>query len=348
MNRFQVFIAVGFLLVPVGTSEAFDTVKTTSGTTLGKITAMSPFQVELRQGSTRGPKEIPVNQIVAIFFEGEPISLKSAKNFIAVEHRYRDGLAALERVKKDEIADRKELRQDVEYYTALANARLALGGSGKIADAGREILNFVRKHSGSYHYLQACEVLSDLLVANRSYAQAEEYYGKLASAPWPDYKMKAGVAIGRVQLAQGKTAKAMTSFNNVLAFDGGEGPSIQAQRHAALLGKAAVLAATNNPDEAIRLVENMLQKANPEDANLMALAYNTLGAAYRQSGRPKEALLAFLHTDLLFYTHREAHAEALYNLAELWEQVHKPERAARARQLLEEQYKNSPWAKKAH
>jgi hypothetical protein len=30
----------------------------------------------------------------------------------------------------------------------------------------------------------------------------------------------------------------------------------------------------------------------------------------------------------------------------LWEQVHKTDRANRARQTLEEQYKDSPWAKK--
>ena len=42
----------------------------------------------------------------------------------------------------------------------------------------------------------------------------------------------------------------------------------------------------------------------------------------------------------------DAHAEALANLADLWEQVHKTERANRARKTLEEEYKDSPWAKK--
>jgi len=57
--------------------------------------------------------------------------------------------------------------------------------------------------------------------------------------------------------------------------------------------------------------------------------------------------LAFLHVDVLYFTVPEAHAEALANLVELWEAMHKTERAQRARAILDEQYRNSPWAKKA-
>jgi hypothetical protein len=79
---------------------------------------------------------------------------------------------------------------------------------------------------------------------------------------------------------------------------------------------------------------------------LMARAYNVLGLAHRQAGRTKEALLAFLHTDVLYSSQPDTHAEALANLVDLWEQVHKTERANAARKTLEEQYKDSPWAKK--
>jgi hypothetical protein len=49
---------------------------------------------------------------------------------------------------------------------------------------------------------------------------------------------------------------------------------------------------------------------------------------------------------VLYFTVPEAHAEALFNLAELWDGVHKTERAVRCRGLLEERYRNSRWAKK--
>jgi outer membrane protein assembly factor BamD (BamD/ComL family) len=40
------------------------------------------------------------------------------------------------------------------------------------------------------------------------------------------------------------------------------------------------------------------------------------------------------------------HAEALFNLVELWNTNNKPERAREARQSLETTYPNSPWTKK--
>ena len=114
----------------------------------------------------------------------------------------------------------------------------------------------------------------------------------------------------------------------------------------ATLGKAGALVALKKLDEAIKTVDGFLEKADPEDASLMARAYNILGTAQRRAGRTKEALLAFLHVDVLYAAVHDAHAEALANLADLWDQVHKTERANRARKTLIEQYPESPWAKK--
>ncbi len=125
-----------------------------------------------------------------------------------------------------------------------------------------------------------------------------------------------------------------------------EGNAAAAQRMAASLGKAAALIAAKRCNEAIKAAEEVLEKADPEDAPLMADAYNTLGNAQRQAGHTKEALLAFLHVDLLYAAVPEAHAEALFNLIDLWQQVHKTDRANRAEKTLMERYPESPWAKK--
>ena len=77
----------------------------------------------------------------------------------------------------------------------------------------------------------------------------------------------------------------------------------------------------------------------------MSRTYNALGNAYLQLGDLNEAKFAFLHTDQLYSSVPDAHAEALANLADIWEQLHRPERAVEARKTLEKLYKNSPWAK---
>jgi tetratricopeptide (TPR) repeat protein len=331
-----------FVLVDVGWS--FDTVKTFSkGKLSGRITGMDSTKIDLQQGVGGAVvQEVPVNEIQSVDYEAEPADLRAAKKQ-ALDGHYADALAALERIK--EKLTRAEMQQDVAFYKALCSAKLALGGSMKIADAGRMMKGFADANPKSYHYLEASETVGDLLVALGQYAQAAEYYARLENAPWPDYKMRAGVDAGRALLKQGKAREAAAAFDKVIANDA-EGDLAQAQRTAASLGKASALVALKKPDEAVAIVDEIIRKGDPEDVPLMARAYNVLGNAQRQAGRVKEALLAFLHVDILYSSVPEAHAEALANLADLWQQVHKIDRANRARQTLEELYKDSPWAKK--
>ncbi len=343
MKKHCLILALMMSFALGGVGRAFDTVKTVSkGKLSGRIVGMDSTKIDLQQGSGGLLQEVPVNEIQAVDYEAEPADLKAAKKH-ALDGHYADALAALERIK--EKPARREMQQDVEFYKALCSARLALGGSMKIVDAGRMVKSFADANPQSYHYLEASETVGDLLVALGQYPQAAEYYARLENAPWPDYKMRAGVASGRALLAQGKAREAAAAFDKVLAIEA-EGELAQVQHTAASLGKASALVALKKPDEAVTIVEEIIQKGDPEDAPLMARAYNVLGAAQRQAGRVKEALLAFLHVDILYSSVPEAHAEALANLVELWQQVHKTDRANRARQTLEELYKDSPWAKK--
>jgi tetratricopeptide (TPR) repeat protein len=337
-------LAAAVSLAAAGVSSAIDSVKIANKPLCrGRVVSMSPLKVTIEEGAEGQTKDIPVNQIQAVSYENEPIDLKTAKAHV-LNNRYAEAMTALERIKED--SGRPEIQQDIDFYKALCAAKLALGGSGKIADAGRMMKAFADTNTKSYHYFEASETVGDLLVAIGRYAQAAEYYHRLDEAPWPDYQMRAGVAAGRALLAQGKIDEANAAFDKVIATQG-QGEQAQSQRLLARLGKASALSAAKKSDEAIKMVEDLLKTADPEDAPLMARAYNVLGTAYRQAGRTKEALLAFLHVDVLYPAVPDAHAEALANLADLWEQVHKGERANRARKTLEEDYRDSPWAKKA-
>lgn len=344
MNRRFAILAAGACLAAASASGA-DSIRTTTqrGPLPVTIQKMSPLEVEVSVGVT--PRTISVNEIVYISYDREPAALSTARTAL-LAGRYEDALTSLARINADD-QDRREIKQDVEFYRALCSAELALGGSGEIAAAGKQMAAFVTSHTGSYHWLRANELVGDMLVADGKFDRAEAYYSELAKAPWPDYKMRAGVAIGRAQLAQGTEAKrveALKSFESVLASDA-TGELAQSQRLAATVGKARCLAAGKQYDEAIQIVNDVIAKADPEQVELNSRAYNTLGTALKNAGRLKEARMAFLHVDVLYFTVPETHAEALANLAELWEKENKPQRAARARQMLEERYKNSPWAK---
>jgi tetratricopeptide (TPR) repeat protein len=336
--------AFALTLAAGGVSQAFDTVKTVKMNMSGHIVGMTAEQVDLQQpGATGVVKEFPANQIQTIYYDEDPKELKAAKDSVIKGH-YADALAALGRIKKD--PDRKEAVQDIEFYKALCAAKLALAGSGKVADAQRMMKAFADANATSYHYFETMESMGDLLLAMHQYTQAIGYYGRLAKSPWrPEYPMRAGVATGHALLAQGNADDALAAFEKVIATET-SAEIAQPQRLAATLGKARVLLAQQKPDEAIQLAEGVLKAVPPADESLRAQAYNIEGTAHRRAGRTQDALFAFLHVELTYSAVPSAHAEALANLADLWEQVHKAERANTARKTLEERYKDSPWAKK--
>lgn len=338
-------------------ARAFDMVRTTTEAVYGKVVRMSPQQVVVEKGTGGLQQEIPVNEIITIYYDDDPALLKAARGHLA-EGRLEDALAALEKINPAQLS-LPQIRQDVEYYTAYCKAQLALGGSGDVAEAGRQMYAFVQNNPGSYHWLEANEIVGNLLVANGQYAQATAFYERVAQAPWPDYQMRAGVAKGNALLAEAvalqsnpataqqaaeKLTQAQRTFDQVLSLNV-TGPLAASQRMAATLGKARILAAQQKFDEALKLVEPVIASGDPENTELMARAYNTLGAALRRGGKPKDAALAFLHVHLLYFAIPDAHAEALYNLAQLWDELKMPERAVEARTLLTQRYANSRWAK---
>ncbi len=332
-------LALGVAVCSVAT--ALDTIKKTQGTVTGRIKGMTPKDVTIDIGGAE--TSVPVNEIATIYYEGEPTAVKTARTNL-LNGAYENAVEALDRVSPEDLS-RDIIKQEVDYFKAVCAAKLALGGSGSVKDAGSKMVAFTRAYPNSYHYLEACEILGDLLVSIGSFGPAESYYSKLAAAPWPAYKMRAGVKLGRAQLAQNKPADAMRTFDAVLGIKADD-DAAKIQRLAATLGKASCMAAEGKQEEAITMITKILQDADPEDTELHSRAYNTLGTALRKAGRDKEALLAFLHVDLLYFSQPEAHAEALYNLADLWNQLHKTERAVRARKLLQENYANSTWARK--
>jgi tetratricopeptide (TPR) repeat protein len=244
------------------------------------------------------------------------------------------------------------VQQDVAFYKALANGRLAQSGTGDAAKARDDMEKFIADNPNSYHYFEAVEVLGDLYASSAEPAKAVPHYQKLSEAPWTDYKMRAFVATGKANMAAGNAEEANKQFDQALQLGQGMDADalVAAQLLAARLGKAAAMAKTGQAAEGITMVKEVIAKAPPEEKELHAAAYVTLGNCYVASGdtpeNNKAALLAYLHVDVLYYAYGDYHAEALYNLAKLWQALKRPDRATEADQVLKSRYKNSAWARK--
>ncbi|MEN6558116.1 MAG: tetratricopeptide repeat protein [Thermoguttaceae bacterium] len=337
-RRFIALVAAWLTLTAV--SWAADTVKLVKGSLQGHVVNMTPDHVELETGADKN-RQIAVSTIKTISFEGEPTELKIAKTH-AISGHYAEAAAALARIDRD--LARPEVQQDFEFYKALCAGKIAPAAGNTLADAAAALKQFLEAHPNNYHYYEVCETLGDVLCADNRPKEAIGYYERLHQAPWPDYRMRAGVAIGRALLSQRQVAEAQAAFDRVIAVEA-DSDAAQAQRLQARLGQAAARVAAGKPDDAVKIVENLLKSIDPQEAAIAAQAYNVLGAAYRKAGRPQEALLAYLSVDHLYAAVPEAHAEALANLVELWEQVGHQDRAELARKTLLEKYPTSPWSR---
>lgn len=334
-------VAAVVLLSGPARGQSTDRVKTAAGIVSGTVIEMTPRKVVIKKGTGK-PTEIDVDKIRSITFAGEPKQLNQIRLYLA-GGRLAEAQQALAEVDATKI-DRREVRQEVEYYRALCAARRALAGQGPLDAAGKAMYEFLRQNEGNYHFFAACEVLGNLLMRRGSFDKAEVFYRKAAAAPGTDAKRRAGLAVARALQAQGQPAAALTELETVLRRSTDD-PAGQAEQTAATVLKAVCLAETGKADAGIEILTDLIVKTDPQQARIQALAYNGLGNCYLKAGRTKDALLAFLHVDVLYNRFPASHAEALARLAPLWEAVGKPERARQARELLHRRYANSRWAR---
>lgn len=318
-----------------------DRVKTYSGTESGTVKSMTPMAVMLEKSGRE--QQIAVGDIRGIQFGVEPSELTQARAN-ALSGAYAKALELLNKIDIRNGTD-ANVKQDVDYYRAYCNTKLALLGEVDLAEAGKQLNTFVRVNGDSYHRIEAEQLLGDLLAALGKYSAAQSQYQKLANTPWPSYKIRSAVLVGKSLQAQGKHNEAIAKFDQALAAED-DSPQSASQQQAARLAKAISLSASGNVDQGAALVRSVVAEADPKETELHAEAYNALGNCYLKAGRTKDALFAYLHVDLLYPTQPKAHAEALYYLANLWDEVGDGNEARQARDKLKSQYPTTSWAKK--
>ncbi len=110
-----------------------------------------------------------------------------------------------------------------------------------------------------------------------------------------------------------------------------------------MLAKAESLVGMKKFKEAETLVREVILASPPEDADAQAPAYNTLGDCLRAANHPKEALLAYLHTDLLYSKDKAEHPRALHWIASLFRQIKQDAKADEFALRLKQEYPRSTW-----
>ncbi|MGI9518533.1 MAG: hypothetical protein ACR2NP_15870 [Pirellulaceae bacterium] len=307
----------------------------------GTIQSVTPESLVVN--TSDGNKTVEPWNVRRIRFADEPNELTRAKTGYT-DDRFNVCVQELDGL---ETPDRDVVRQEAEFYKALASARIALnGGNVTASTATSSVEQFVQTNPNSFHLYEALDALGDLYLAQGQFDKAEEQFGKTAAGTWPEYAFRAKLKTGRSQLLRGDHSAAIQSFEDTERANSSSDFALQAKLVARCL-RAQAIAMSGDPAEGRRMATEIIQSESPKNAMVFAYANNAIGASYLQENLLKEAVRSYLKTELLFTIDPDSHAEALYHLQTLWDQLEQPGRASAARQKINDRYRNTYWATKS-
>lgn len=299
----------------------------------GSIENVSKSGVTLKTG--QATQQLPADKIRKIMYQGDPAALTRGREF-ALDGQYEQALEELRTIDAERLP-RAVIKADTEFYRVLSQAKRALAGKSDKAEAVTEALQFARQHSNSWHFFETAKLLGDLALSLDNYDRALSYYGALENAPSRVSQIERSYLTGWVKLKRGDIAAAKEDFEKVAGIDV-QSVEMARLKTLAKAGKALALAREGSGEEAVALGDQLIADLDDTDVEMAARIYNARGASFKASGDTEGAILAYLHTHLMFSGLPDAHAEALAQLAELWPEVGHPDRAAEVRQELRQRY----------
>ncbi len=296
----------------------------------------------LSQGKTE-PQSVAVNRIAKVHYTGQPALLTHARS---MEDAYELRTAAEEYSKvQAELKGKPPILQAAQFGEARVLALLALDESTGLEESISRLEKFAQENSDTRHHFPLQKLRGRLYFAKKDFGKAVQAFEELAKAPWTEARLESLTYQGRVLRAQSKLDQAIVRFDEVVATkpESGDQQLVQTE---ALLEKAKCLLAHDKREQEIKSLEQAIDVAPMHAQDIQAEAYIALGDAYRATQRPKDALLSFLHVELLFAKNKDLHARALYNLVQLWNELGQPDRAAAVRKNLKTIYPSSSWNKR--
>jgi tetratricopeptide (TPR) repeat protein len=229
------------------------------------------------------------------------------------------------------------IEQAAKFKQAEVAADLALTDPSKSGEAVTLLEGFMTSYPNGRHTAAALEALARIQIQKGDPAQIEKAIAALAKLP--NGADRASVLRAKVFAKKGDHAKSVEELDKLIKSL----PNGSVSQRDARLAKAEGLAGMKKYPEAEAEARAVIKATPPEDAASQSAAYNTLGDCLRAAGRPKDALLAYLHTDVLYSKDKEQHPRALAQISQLWRELKRDDRADEVWQRLKQDYPQSPW-----
>ena len=329
-------------LVPANLAFTQDRVYPKQGVVVsGEIQELSAKEVTLE---VRGKNQtFEMSEVRKVTFDDEPTGLDRAR-----ESYLNDQFdQALDEIKKIDASSLKSprVREDYQFYRWFCEGKLSLAGEGDKNAAIQGLLALASGNRNTHHLYALSEMLGALALSVNKPDNAANYYKVLLSAPDPNLRALGIYRLAEVELSQQKVDQAKERLGQLVKAQS-KSPEMTRLKSLAAVGLAVCENLAGNSQEALGRLDELIAKHDSTDHELFARIYNAQGAVYQSLNQPQEALLSYLKTDLLFFSHADPHAEALFHLKTLWSQVGESARAAEAGSRLVAQYASSAWANK--
>jgi len=334
---------VGTTAVQAQVKDQIKLISNPTESVIGLIDSITKNEVTIRVNGV--PRKLAANDVSRIQFVASPLEVLKADAMFN-DKRFLDARAELAKVNLGEIKN-NFVKQDVAYMFAAVDAHVALAGDGDKFQAASVLKAFLEQHADSYHYYEVVELFGDLAYVVGSFDKAAEQYTILTKSPWLDLQIKGTLRLANSTVGKGDYAAALGMFEQVATVNATT-PLMQLTVSEAKAGQAKCLGETGKAAAGIALTDKLIKDNDPKtQKQLFAQAYNAQGVCYRNNKQPKDAILAFLHTHLIFNESADAHAESLYHLSQLWSEVSKADRAQDSKNLLKERYGGTFWEQKS-
>lgn len=310
------------------------TVKAAGGRIRGKIASESPAEVKIKP-TVGGDQTVPVDQIASVSYDGAPATLALA------ETRANNGqltdAADLFKKAAAEATGKPLIAGYAKYRRAEILADAAAASPAGAKEATTELEGYVKDYGTGRYVGPALESLIRIHLAAGDIAKAQDALTRF-KAKLPGASDRVTILEARILARSDKLDAALASLDKAIA-----GAKDPARVRDAKLAKAEVLVAQKQYEPALAAVQEVIKESPPEAYEIQALAHNTLGDCYRAAGRPKDALTAYLQTDILFDKDKEQHAKALAMIEQLFREIKADARADENRDRLKQLYPQSPY-----
>ncbi len=314
----------------------------------GTITEVSPDGVSLDAKGKNAPETnpIPAERVLWLQFQNAPLGLAAARVETEVG-AWEEALEKLDDIGADDLNREKYplIAAEYDWYRANALLQLALvGASTSFNEGGTAMTKFVKEHPDSYRYYEAMQALGAAFFAMSErqskkdakqslLKRAREAYAPLEDAASEEIQARGKLGLAKVAFDSSELDAAKELFSEV-----SEQTEFAVESAEAKAGLARVLARQGEVDEAVKLLNELLE-VTPNDATLrQARIYNALGDVFADANRPHEAVLAYLHVDLLYPAARTERVAALKALVAQWRKLNREDRAQETIERLRDRF----------